>query len=88
MRCRFGCTPAMQAASPGGNKMPSPRLVSEGGLAMIRLLIVAAATYAAYRFTKKVIDDVPDNFDPLPMPGDERRALRRQSAAMGVEPRR
>ena len=61
MRCRFGCTPAMQAASPGGNKMPSPRLVSEGGLAMIRLLIVAAATYAAYRFTKKVIDDVPDD---------------------------
>jgi hypothetical protein len=55
---------------------------------MIRLLIVGLFAYATYRFTRKVIDDVPDDFDPLPMPGDERPALRRQSAAMGVEPRR
>ncbi|MFK0690548.1 hypothetical protein ACFX5Q_20425 [Mesorhizobium sp. IMUNJ 23033] len=55
---------------------------------MIRLLIVGLFAYATYRVTKKVIDDVPDDFDPLPVPSDERPALRRQSAAMGVEPRR
>lgn len=55
---------------------------------MIRLLIVGLFAYVTYRFTRKVIDDVPDDFDPLPMPGDERPALRRQSAAMGVGPRR
>ena len=55
---------------------------------MIRLLITGLVAYAAYRAARKVIDDVPDDFDPLPMPGDERVALRRQSAAMGVAPRR
>ena len=55
---------------------------------MIRLLIAGALAYVTYRFTKKVIEEVPDDFDPLLMPADERRALRRQSAAMGVEPQR
>ena len=54
---------------------------------MIRLLIAGLVAYATYRVAKEVIDAVPDDFDPLPMPGDE-RALRRQSAAMGVAPRR
>ncbi|MER8430682.1 hypothetical protein [Mesorhizobium caraganae] len=54
---------------------------------MIRLLITGLVAYAAYRAARKVIDEVPDDFDPLPMPGDE-RTLRRQSAAMGVAPRR
>ena len=51
---------------------------------MIRLLIASIVA----RVAKKVIEDVPDGFDPLPMPGDERAALQRQSAAMGVAPRR
>ncbi|WP_189501653.1 MULTISPECIES: hypothetical protein [unclassified Mesorhizobium] len=55
---------------------------------MIRLLIAGIVAYVAYRIAKEVIDQVPDNVDPLPMPPDERRALRRQSAAMGVEPQR
>ena len=56
---------------------------------MIRLLLAGVIAYVAYRFTKKVIDDVPDDFDPLlPPPQDERAALRRQSAAMGIEPQR
>ncbi|WP_185970341.1 MULTISPECIES: hypothetical protein [unclassified Mesorhizobium] len=54
---------------------------------MIRLLLTGLVAYAAYRAVRKVIDEVPDDFDPLPMPGDE-RALRRQSVAMGVAPRR
>ncbi|BCG95784.1 hypothetical protein [Mesorhizobium sp. 131-2-1] len=54
---------------------------------MIRLLIAGLFAYATYRFTKKVIDEVPDGFEPLPLP-EERRSLRRQRAAMGVEPRR
>ena len=55
---------------------------------MIRLLIASIVAYATYRVAKKVIEDVPDGFDPLPMPGDERAALQRQSAAIGVAPRR
>ncbi|MET3520340.1 hypothetical protein [Mesorhizobium abyssinicae] len=56
---------------------------------MIRLLIVGLFAYATYRFAKKVIDEVPDGFEPLPLQDDdERRSLRRQSAAMGAEPRR
>ncbi|WP_189347460.1 MULTISPECIES: hypothetical protein [unclassified Mesorhizobium] len=56
---------------------------------MFRLLIVGLFAYATYRFAKKVIDEVPDSFEPLPLPEDEeRRSLRRQSAAMGVETRR
>lgn len=56
---------------------------------MIRLLIAGAIAYTAYRITKKVIDEVPDDFDPfLQPPQDDREALRRQSAAMGAEPQR
>ncbi|ESW83002.1 MULTISPECIES: hypothetical protein [unclassified Mesorhizobium] len=57
---------------------------------MIRLLIAGAIVYVAYRVAKKVIDEVPDDFDPLllPPPQDDREALRRQSARMGVEPER
>ena len=54
---------------------------------MIRLLVASIVAYATYRVAKEAIDAVPDGFDPLPMPDDE-RALRRQSAAMGVAPRR
>jgi hypothetical protein len=54
---------------------------------MIRLLIAGLVAYATYRVAKEAIDAVPDDFDPLPMPGDE-RTLQRQSAAMGVAPRR
>ncbi|WP_187331185.1 MULTISPECIES: hypothetical protein [unclassified Mesorhizobium] len=56
---------------------------------MIRLLIVGLFAYVTYRFAKKVIDEVPDGFEPLPLQDDdERRSLRRQSVAMGAEPRR
>jgi hypothetical protein len=55
---------------------------------MIRLLLAGLFAYTAYRVTMKIIDEVPGNVEPLEMPGDERRALRRQSAAMGVEPSR
>jgi hypothetical protein len=55
---------------------------------MIRLLLAGLFAYAAYRVTMRIIDEVPGDVAPLDMPGDERRALRRQSAAMGVEPRR
>lgn len=55
---------------------------------MIRLLIAGTIAYAAYRITKKLIDDVPDDFEPFLPPRDDRKVLRRQSAAMGVEPQR
>jgi len=55
---------------------------------MIRLLIAGLFAYATYRVTRKIVDEVPDDVRPLPMPADEQRSLRRQSAAMGVEPRR
>ncbi len=55
---------------------------------MIRLLITGLVAYAAYRVAKRVVDEVPNNFDPLPIPSDERAALQRQSVAMGVAPRR
>ena len=55
---------------------------------MIRLLIASLFAYATYRFAKKIIEEVPDDVRPLPPPADERRTLRRQSVAMGVEPRR
>ncbi|UVK37948.1 hypothetical protein LHFGNBLO_005061 [Mesorhizobium sp. AR10] len=56
---------------------------------MIRLLLAGAFVYVAYRVTKKVIDEVPDTVDPLLVPSQgDREALRRQSAAMGVEPQR
>ncbi|WP_189644314.1 hypothetical protein [Mesorhizobium sp. M9A.F.Ca.ET.002.03.1.2] len=56
---------------------------------MIRLLIAGAAVYVAYRITREIIDEVPDDFDPVPLPPpDHRKSLRRQSAAMGVEPQR
>jgi hypothetical protein len=55
---------------------------------MIRLLIAGTIAYVAYRVARKVIDEVPDNFDPLLLPREDERALRRQSAAMGVEPAR
>jgi len=55
---------------------------------MIRLLIAGLFAYATYRVTRKIVDEVPDDVRPLPMRADEQRSLRRQSAAMGVEPRR
>ncbi|MDX8448350.1 hypothetical protein [Mesorhizobium captivum] len=55
---------------------------------MIRLLLVGLFAYATYRVTMRIIEEVPGDVAPLDMPGDERRALRRQSATMGVEPKR
>ena len=55
---------------------------------MLRLLLAGVFAYATYRVTKKIIEEVPGDVAPLEMPGDERRALRRQSTAMGVEPKR
>lgn len=55
---------------------------------MIRLLLTVLFAYTAYRVAMRIIDEVPGDVSPLDMPGDERRALRRQSAAMGVEPKR
>ena len=54
---------------------------------MIRLLIAGLFAYATYRVTRKIVDEVPDDVRPLPMPADEQRSLRRQSAAMGVQAR-
>ncbi|PBB28412.1 MULTISPECIES: hypothetical protein [unclassified Mesorhizobium] len=57
---------------------------------MIRLLLAGTFAFLAYRLTRKMIDDVPGDIDPLllPAPRSDREALRRQSAAMGVDPRR
>jgi hypothetical protein len=56
---------------------------------MIRLLIAGAAAYVAYRIVREIIDEVPDDFDPLLLPSpDDDKSLPRQSAAMGVEPQR
>ncbi len=55
---------------------------------MIRLLLTGLFAYTAYRVTMRIIDEVPGDIAPLEMPGDERRRLRPQSAAMGVEPKR
>ncbi|BCM18531.1 hypothetical protein MJ8_23010 [Mesorhizobium sp. J8] len=57
-------------------------------LIMVRLLLAGLFAYTAYRVAVRIIDEVPGNVAPLDMPGDERRRLRRQSAAMGVEPKR
>lgn len=51
---------------------------------MIRLLLVGLFAYTAYRVTMRIIDEVSGDVAPA----DERRKLRRQSAAMGVEPKR
>jgi hypothetical protein len=56
---------------------------------MIRLLIAGAAVYVAYRIVREIVDEVPDDFDPLLLPPpDDDKSLPRQSAAMGVEPQR
>ena len=56
---------------------------------MIRLLIAGTIAYLTYRVAKQLIDDVPDNVDPLLLPSQaNREALRRQSAARGVDPLR
>ena len=57
---------------------------------MMRLLIVGAIVYVAYRLARKVIEEVPDDFDPVLLPSDQddREGLRRQSASMGAAPRR
>jgi hypothetical protein len=55
---------------------------------MIRLLIAGVAVYVAYRIVREIIDEVPDDFDPLLPPPDDEKSLQRQSAAMGVEPER
>jgi hypothetical protein len=55
---------------------------------MFRLLVAGALAYVTYRITRQMIDDVPDSVDPLQLPPSQydREALRRQSAAMGVDP--
>ncbi|MER8371862.1 hypothetical protein NKH19_26650 [Mesorhizobium sp. M1338] len=57
---------------------------------MFRLLVAGALAYVAYRIARKMVEDVPDTVDPLllPPPQHDREALRRQSAAMGVDPGR
>jgi hypothetical protein len=57
---------------------------------MFRLLIAGALAYVTYRITRQMIDDVPDTVDPLLLPPSQydREALRRQSAAMGIDPQR
>ncbi|WP_214474787.1 hypothetical protein [Mesorhizobium sp. dw_380] len=57
---------------------------------MIRLLLAGTFAFLIYRLARRMIDEVPDNFDPLllPAPRSDREALRRQSAAMGVDPKR
>ncbi|BAB53610.1 msr7945 [Mesorhizobium japonicum MAFF 303099] len=61
-----------------------------GDRSMIRLFLTGAFAFLAYRLARKMIDDVPGDVDPLllPAPRSDRDALRRQSAAMGVDPRR
>jgi len=51
---------------------------------MIRLLLVGLFAYTAYRVTMRIIDEMSSHAASQ----DERRTLRRQSAAMGVEPKR
>ncbi|UCI06565.1 hypothetical protein [Mesorhizobium sp. B1-1-8] len=55
---------------------------------MFRLLLVGLFAYTAYRVAMRIYEEIPGDVRPLAMPGDERRSLRRQSAAMGVEPKR
>jgi hypothetical protein len=57
---------------------------------MIRLLLAGTFAFLTYRLARRMIDDVPDDIDPLLLPasGSDREALRRQSVAMGVDPRR
>ncbi|WP_167514719.1 hypothetical protein [Mesorhizobium intechi] len=57
---------------------------------MIRLLLAGTLAFLAYRLARKTIDEVPGDIDPLLLPASrsDRDALRRQSAAMGVDPRR
>ncbi|WP_292591214.1 hypothetical protein [Mesorhizobium sp.] len=55
---------------------------------MIRLIFVGLFAYTVYRVTMRIIEEVPGDVAPLDMPGDERRTLRRQSAAMGAELKR
>lgn len=57
---------------------------------MFRLLVTGAVAYVAYRITRQMVEDVPDTVDPLLLPPSQhdREALRRQSASMGVDPRR
>ncbi|WP_181763305.1 hypothetical protein [Mesorhizobium sp. B2-4-15] len=57
---------------------------------MFRLLLAGTFAFLAYRLARKIIDEVPGNVDPLllPAPRSDREALRRQSAAMGVDPKR
>jgi hypothetical protein len=55
---------------------------------MFRLLLTGLFAYTAYRVTMRIVEEVPSTVAPLEMPGDERRTLRRQSARMGVAPKR
>jgi len=57
---------------------------------MFRLFVAGALAYVAYRITRQMIEDVPDTIDPLLLPPSQhdREALRRQSAAMGIDPQR
>ena len=57
---------------------------------MIRLLLAGTFAFLAYSLARKMIDDVPGDIDPLLLPASrsDREALRRQSAAMGVDPQR
>lgn len=55
---------------------------------MFRLLVTGALAYVTYRIARKMVEDVPDTVDPLLLPPSQhdREALRRQSAAMGIDP--
>jgi len=57
---------------------------------MIRFFLTGAFAFLAYRLARKMIDDVPGDVDPLLLPASrsDRDALRRQPAAMGVDPGR
>lgn len=57
---------------------------------MFRLLVTGALAYVTYRIARKMVEDVPDTVDPLLLPPSQhdREALRRQSAAMGIDPQR
>ncbi|ESY66569.1 hypothetical protein NKJ90_31665 [Mesorhizobium sp. M0051] len=57
---------------------------------MFRLLVAGALAYVAYRIVRKMVEDVPNTVDPLLLPPlkYDRETLRRQPAAMGVDPQR
>lgn len=86
MRRRFGC--ASDGNQPARVRLSPKPIEPHEEMIMIRLLLTGLFAYTAYRVAARIIDEVPSDVAPLEMPGDERRALRRQSARIGAEPRR